>query len=556
MIDEATVRLVAALGDASERWASAQRLATDLGADALLILVEDPDVGAMLPAPGFPRTLPGGPEWRALLTAARHPGVHRGRVGYPTAQQLVPVVAHFQSGILLVFIGEACDPTRVEALGTIVPLLACTLLSEHNVQAARGELKAAQEHVRHTENLARALDAARGQVERTVRELEQQTGELQQARGRAEDATLAKDEFLAMLGHELRNPLSPILTALQLLRLKGQASREQDVIERQVDSLIRLVDDLLDVSRITRGKIELRRQRVELAEVAARAVEMSSPLIEKKRQVLAVNIPPRGFVVDVDSSRLAQVLSNLLTNASKYSDTDTRILFSAEQDDAHVRIRVRDQGIGISPELLDHVFDLFVQNRQAIDRSQGGLGLGLAIVRSLIQMHGGTVRVESAGEGRGSEFVVELPRVDSAAGAPAEEPAPEVGALRHNSARLQRVLVVDDNDDARELLAEILESLGYDVRTAPDGPTALRIAEGFKPEIGLLDIGLPIMDGYELAQRLRGNSPHALRLVAVTGYGRDADKQQAKQAGFDAHLVKPIKLEQLEELFQSLTQPT
>ncbi|MGI8423460.1 MAG: hypothetical protein ACR2NO_05025, partial [Chloroflexota bacterium] len=185
-MDEATVRLVAALGEASGRWASAQRLATHLGADALLILVEDPDVGAMLPAPGFPPTLPGGPEWRAFLTAARHSGVHRGRVGYPTAQQLVPVVAYFQSGILLVFIGEACDPTRIEALGPIVPLLACTLLSEHSVQAARGEVKAAQEHVRHTENLARALDAARGQVERTVRELEQQTGELQDARGRAE----------------------------------------------------------------------------------------------------------------------------------------------------------------------------------------------------------------------------------------------------------------------------------------------------------------------------------------------------------------------------------
>ena len=379
-------------------------------------------------------------------------------------------------------------------------------------------------------------------------ELERQAHELQEARARAEEATQAKDEFLAMLGHELRNPLSPILTALQLMRLKNQSSREQDVIERQVESLMRLVDDLLDVSRITRGKVELRKERIELAEVAARAIEMASPVLEKKRQMLVVRIPPRGLLVDGDPSRLAQVFANLLTNAAKYSDTDTEIIFAAEHDDGRRTHPREGSGDRARAGDAEPVFDLFVQNRQSIDRSQGGLGLGLTIVRSLVLLHGGTVRATSEGEGRGSEFIVELPR---AAGDVAQALGPRPAAVTplddRNAHHPERILVVDDNEDGADLLATLLTARGYATRVAHDGPTALRLAAEFSPSIAFLDIGLPVMDGYELASHLRAiPGLEGLRLVAVTGYGQKSDRQKTRAAGFDHHLVKPVDIVALE----------
>ena len=395
-----------------------------------MILVDDFATEAFLPAPGFRPTLPGGAAWRAFLSRIRAPGIHAGEVGYPVATRLRPALALTSGGISLVFIGDALEPSMVDALRPSLPLLASTLSAEQAAILARGELQAARTHARESESLARALDVSRADVERTLIQLEQQTRAADEARARAEEATRAKDEFLAMLGHELRNPLSPILTALQLMRLKNQTSREQEVIERQVASLMRLVDDLLDVSRITRGKIELRRERVEVAEVAARAIEMASPILEKKQQVLDVRIAPSGLPLDGDPSRLAQVLSNLLTNAAKYSDAESEILFAAERDDGLIRIRVKDPGVGIAPEMLTRIFDVFVQQRQAVDRSQGGLGLGLAIVRSLVHMHGGTVRAFSPGEGHGTEFVVELPCAAETAPAAAIEPALALG-LHH-----------------------------------------------------------------------------------------------------------------------------
>lgn len=552
MSDQSILRIAAALADRSQRLAAAEELSTHLGAVALLILVEDPAVEAFVPAPGFPQTLPGGAVWGEFLQRARQTGVHHGQLGYPAPEPLMPTVALTGHGIMLLCIGWDCSESALRTVQAVVPLLGATLRAESEALIAKGELQVAQAHARHAETLARALDGARAEVQRTVVELERQTHELQEARARAEEATQAKDDFLAMLGHELRNPLSPILTALQLMRLKNQSSREQDVIERQVESLMQLVDDLLDVSRITRGKIELRKQRIEFAEVAARAIEMASPVLERKRQLLAVHIPPRGLLVDGDPSRLAQVFSNLLTNAAKYSDADTEIGFAAEGHDGQVRIRVTDQGIGLAPEMQERVFDLFVQNRQSIDRSQGGLGLGLAIVRSLVLLHGGTVRATSEGEGSGSEFIVELPRAaDDVTPAPPSESTAAVRRLDRKGHHPERILVVDDNDDAAMLISEALVSLGYVVRTAPDGPAALRIAEEFSPHVALLDIGLPVMDGYELAERLRGaNTGSGLRLIAVTGYGQREDKLRSQAAGFDAHLVKPLALDQLQQVFE------
>jgi signal transduction histidine kinase len=367
-----------------------------------------------------------------------------------------------------------------------------------------------------------------------------------EARRAAEDTTRAKDEFLAMLGHELRNPLSPIVTATRLLKLRGVDGKEIQIIDRQLGQLVRLVNDLLDISRITRGKIDLHQERVTLADVVTRAIETTSPLLEQRRHSLVVNVPDT-LVVSADPGRLAQVFGNLLTNASKYSDPGTEIRVWARRVGDRVEIRVQDRGIGIRPELLERVFDIFVQQPQSLDRAAGGLGLGLAIVQNLVKAHGGSVRAESAGVGAGSEFVVELPLALSTP--EPLQPADPAGAHEAQPAATHRVLVVDDNEDAAETLAQTLAALGHRVRVAFDGKTALDVAANFHPEVALLDIGLPVMDGYELASRLKSLPGGAdVCLIAVTGYGRTPDRAAARQAGFAEHLVKPVDLVQLENL--------
>ncbi len=366
----------------------------------------------------------------------------------------------------------------------------------------------------------------------------------------AEQANRAKDEFLAMLGHELRNPLSPILTALQLMRLRGSegSERERTVIERQVTHLTRLVDDLLDVSRIARGKVELKEEVVEMAEVVARAIEMASPLLEQRTHTLDVQVPRRGLPVRGDSVRLSQVVSNLLTNAAKYTPPGGHVTIRASDDHGQVVLRVRDSGVGIAAEVLPRIFDLFVQERQPIDRAQGGLGLGLTIVKNLVEQHGGTVAALSDGHGKGSEFVVRLPAARHEAsldGTLPPEPAPRPAGPPPQECR--RILVVDDNVDGSEMLAAALCAMGHETRVAHDGPTALVLAGEFRPDIAFLDIGLPVMDGYELAARFR-ELPTLRRtlLVALTGYGQESDRSRARQAGFRHHLVKPADLQAIE----------
>ncbi len=377
--------------------------------------------------------------------------------------------------------------------------------------------------------------------------------ELTRARQDAEIANRAKDEFLAMLGHELRNPLAPILTALQLLRLRGvqAGEREREIIERQVKHLVALVDDLLDVSRITRGKIQLHRSTFELSEALARAIETASPLFEQKRQVVHIDVPQTGLAVEGDLQRLAQVVANLLTNAAKYTEDGGRIDIVADAEGDEIVLRVRDTGIGIAPDTLPRIFDLFVQERQTIDRAQGGLGLGLAIVRSLAELHGGRVEAHSEGIGHGAEFILRLPRT-SAAKTHSVSTATELRTDVPQAARPYRVLVVDDNYDAAAMLAEALTLYGHTVRMAHDGVAALQTAEGFQPDVALVDIGLPVVDGYELAQQLAQHPRlRGIRLIAVTGYGQEQDRSRSRRAGFVGHLVKPVDLEELRELLES-----
>jgi signal transduction histidine kinase/DNA-binding response OmpR family regulator len=375
--------------------------------------------------------------------------------------------------------------------------------------------------------------------------------DLAKARQAAEDASRAKDEFLAMLGHELRNPLAPIVTALQLLRLRGvdAAQRERTIIERQVRHLVGLVDDLLDISRVTRGKIRLSPVPTELSEAVAKGIELASPLLEQHQHDLSVDVPTEGLGVSADPTRLAQVISNLLTNAAKYTPPGGRIRVSAALEGEAVVLRVRDTGMGIDAAMLPRIFDLFTQDRQAIDRAQGGLGLGLAIVRSLVGLHGGTVSAHSEGRGRGSEFIVRLPHLSMTAGPSRGEAArvpPASSGLR--------VLVVDDNEDAALMLSEALAQAGHQTAVAHDGPVALQVGARFRPHVALLDIGLPVMDGFELARQIRSSAEMVnTRLVAVTGYGQEHDRQRTQAAGFDAHLIKPVDLHEMTELIVKLT---
>jgi len=365
-----------------------------------------------------------------------------------------------------------------------------------------------------------------------------------------------KNEFLAMLAHELRNPLAPIRSSIQILRMIGSTDPKvrwsQDVIERQVQQMARLVDDLLDVSRITRGKIALQTEPVDLASVVTHALETSRPLIEQRRHELSLTLPDREVQVAADPVRLAQVVANLLNNAAKYTMEGGHIWLSAARESSEAVIRVRDSGLGIPKDMLASIFDLFTQVDRSLDRSQGGLGIGLTLVRQLVEMHEGTVQAFSSGPNQGSEFVVRLPVLTES---PSPEPSSNgaLKALEPNPTR--RVLVVDDNVDAAETLGLVLRFSGHDVRWVNNGPIALEVAEEFLPEAMLLDIGLPGMDGYEVARLVRQlPGLENILLVALTGYGGEEDRRRALEADFDAHLVKPVDADDLPRVLAHIPQ--
>jgi PAS domain S-box-containing protein len=369
-------------------------------------------------------------------------------------------------------------------------------------------------------------------------------GELHGRLEELDTAARRKDEFLAMLGHELRNPLAPMRNALQVMKMPAvdetTARQMREMLERQLHHLVRLVDDLLDVSRIINGRIELRRAAIDIAAAVERGAETAQPVLDARGHELVLSLPRGPLQVNGDLVRLSQVVANLLTNAAKYTPQADRIWLTVESDGPDVVLRVRDRGVGMTPELLPRVFDVFVQGDASLARSQGGLGLGLALVRRIVAMHGGSVTATSAGPGHGSEFVVRLPRLVQGGAMPSAgaacRPEPRVtDALR------RRVLVVDDNVDAAESVAAILKLSGYAVRCAYDGTSALQLAQSYKPDVVVLDIGLPDITGYEVARQLRAQPQFEhLPMVAVTGYGQDADRRQSREAGIDEHLTKPV----------------
>jgi PAS domain S-box-containing protein len=366
------------------------------------------------------------------------------------------------------------------------------------------------------------------------------------------EADRRKNEFLAMLAHELRNPLAPVRNALQLLKLSpGDSAIVQSasqVMERQVEQMVRLVDDLLDLSRISRGKIELRRQHVDLQSIVQQAVETSRPAIEAARHKLTLTMPAQPVYLNADPVRLAQVISNLLNNSCKYSEPEGRISLSAALEETAVAVSIKDTGVGIPPEMLPRVFDIFTQVDRSLERSQGGLGIGLTLVQRLVEMHGGSVTAASAGLGRGSEFVIRLPTVAEAAN-PTAPPAVEEPPGRAQ----RRILIVDDNEDSACTLAMLLKFTGNETSVAHDGQAAVEAASAFRPDVMLLDIGLPKLNGYEVARRIRVQPwGAAMTLVALTGWGQDEDRRKSKAAGFDGHMVKPVEYAALMKLLAEL----
>jgi PAS domain S-box-containing protein len=365
------------------------------------------------------------------------------------------------------------------------------------------------------------------------------------------DADRHKDEFLALLAHELRNPLAPLRNGLQLLKLMGNngtgAERTRAMMERQLGQMVRIIDDLLDLNRVSRGKIALQKERVALVEVVRQAVETSAPLIEASAHELTVTLPREPLFVDADPVRLAQVFANLLNNAAKYTDRGGRIRLCAERQGGEVVVSVRDNGIGIPAPLLAKVFDMFTQAEGSREKSQGGLGIGLTLVKRLVELHGGTVAAHSAGPGLGSEFVVRVPLAPEPA-----ESAP-VSAAAAPAAPARRILVADDNRDAAGSLAEMLELMGHETWTVHDGLEALAAAAAFRPDVILLDLGMPALDGYDTCRRVRQEpwGSNAV-LVALTGWGQDEDRRRSREAGFDEHLVKPVEFAALEKLLAGL----
>ena len=521
-----TLAALVALGVPQGRLERAHDLALTAGAEECVVLIWDPVVAALVPAPGFTRTLRAGKLWRAFVESLAQDGRHRAVVDLPADEERV-ACALARHGIALVFLGGDVPTAALDEVERALPLLAAALHAERRNELTASEATQAHAAAERALMLATALDRARAESSRLNAELREEHRR--------------KDEFLAMLCHELRNPLAPLVISIEMLRRPGvsasQASRSLEIAARQASQLTRLVEDLMDVSRVSRGRIELRREPVQLATAVADAVESSRSLIESRGHRIAVELAPEPLVVSADAVRLGQILANLLHNAAKYTDPGGRIDVRLAREGSEAVVSVTDTGIGISPATLPSVFELFTQAPVALSRAQGGMGIGLTLVRALVQLHGGSVSAHSDGIGKGSRFTVRLPLAANATDRDKQAPAPLHAPA---DVRPVRMLVVDDNADAADSLAEVVRSMGHHAEVAYSGLTALQIAADGRFDLVMLDIGLPEIDGYEVARRLRRIVGPATHIVAVTGYGAEEDRRRSREAGFDDHVVKPM----------------
>ncbi|MGH8217690.1 MAG: response regulator [Steroidobacteraceae bacterium] len=475
----------------------------------------------------------------------------------------VPVVPEILRSKVSVLVELYCKRRELQSLNQALGM-ANEELGRKNEELAAANRALELDKARQLQALNRNLQMTNVELETANRALQAEVESRACVEEQLKAADRHKDEFLAMLAHELRNPLAPIRNAVHILRTKPSADPEfrwvQDVIERQLGSLTRLVDDLLDVSRITRGKINISREPLALGSIVQSAVETVQPLISEKKHRLTIDVPDPQLPLDGDLTRLTQVVGNILSNAAKYTDSGGTITLTGRRAGGFVEIAVRDDGIGIAAEDLPRIFDLFTQSEHSNQRGLGGLGIGLALVRRLVELHGGTVVARSEGPGRGTEFLVHLP---GRAGAPhfapehATRPVQEPAQTHANGQPPReragrRLLIVDDNRDALDSLAALMEMSGHEVHVATDGESALTVAERCRPEVVLLDLGLPKLDGYEVARRLR-QSPwgRAAMIIALTGWGQDEDRRRTRECGFDSHMVKPLDLDALLRVLES-----
>jgi signal transduction histidine kinase len=522
------------------------------GTEALARLMEREFAAILLDV-----NMPGMDGFETAATIHRHPRFEKTPIIFVTAVHVTDLdrLKGYQLGAFdYVYV-----PVVPEILRSKVQVLAELHAQRKKLEGLNRAL--AQAHSSLEAERARELAALNENLERANAELARNNAALLREvaeRERAEAALQAADRrkttFLATLSHELRNPLAAIANAVRLLQVAGSSDVRthgaRDVLGRQIAHLGRLLDDLLDVSRITTGKVSLQRETVDLAIVADRAVETVRPRLSERRQRLGLHAPAGKVWVHGDPVRLAQVVSNLLANAAKYTGEEGEIGLRVEPGESGEAIlRVTDSGIGIAPEMLPGIFELFNQVEQGPERLEGGLGVGLALVRELVALHGGTVRASSAGLGRGAEFVVRLPTVE----APARPGEPQIARGLGVACTMRRVLVVDDNRDSAESLTALLGLLGHEVEQAHDGRAALEAAHRRAPDLVLLDLGMPGMSGYEVARRLRADTAlTGTALVALTGYGSDEDRRATREAGFDGHLVKPIDFHALEQILTGL----
>jgi signal transduction histidine kinase/ActR/RegA family two-component response regulator len=555
MIPSELVSIFIDLQRPDARLAATTQLARYAGVAQVLVFGKDTEVGLFLPAPGLPQTLRGGRRWQEFLRHCADAGSAESSLPLAGSETDSPAWGQCDSagGAIVVFLGKQAAAPVLAAIAALLPLLGAKLAGERAELAAAGLAAAARDSHRRASELNTALDVSRRELQAAYQRAENELVSRREAEAKLRDADRRKDEFLAMLAHELRNPLAPIGMAAQILRL-GQVTPARvkhtcEIIDRQIGHMTSLLDDLLDVSRVSGGLVALAQELHDMGTIVRDAVEQARPLIDARRHRLSLALPSQAAQVRGDSTRLVQIVTNLLNNATKYTPQGGVIELELTQDATRVQVVVRDNGIGIDTTLLPHVFDLFVQGERSPDRAQGGLGVGLALVKSLVERHGGSVSAASAGHGAGSEFTIALPRAHGVAPVPA---LCQQGGTA-GSGGLD-ILIVDDNTDAADTLSLFLSTVGHTLSVAYEGHSALALATEAAPHVLLLDIGLPDIDGYELARQIRAlpQTAHAT-LIALTGYGQPADRERSIAAGFNHHLTKPVDAASLLRLLATVS---
>lgn len=535
------------------RLAATDKLARYAGVARVIVFGKDAEVDMFLPAPGLAQTLRSGGRWQSFLRQCAVSGSAHSSL--PSVENepdsLVWGDSDSSGTVIVVYHGtQPAAPARA-AIAALLPLLGAKLAGERAELAAAGLAAAASDSNRRSRELNHALDASRRELQAAYQLAKKELASRREAEAKLRDADRRKDEFLAMLAHELRNPLAPISMAAKILGMEkltaARIKQTSEIIERQIGHMTSLLDDLLDVSRVTRGLVTLVPELHNIGAIVNDAVEQARPLFVSRSQRLSLAVSAPDAQVRGDGTRLVQIVTNLLNNASKYTPRGGSIELELTQDATMVQLVVRDNGIGIDTKLLPDIFDLFVQGERSPDRAQGGLGLGLALVKNLVERHQGSVSAASKGVGAGSEFTVRLPRAHGVAQVvEAYEPGSAAGTGKD-------ILIVDDNVDAADTLALFLSTVGHRLRVAYKGGTAIGMVEQSPPDILLLDIGLPDMDGYELARQVRAlpRTADAI-LVALTGYGQPADRERSLAAGFNHHLTKPVDAAALLRLLASV----